>query len=41
LGWLAGAAYQIPEIALKASATYRSKIKHQLKRLNILMSYKI
>ncbi len=28
LGWLAGAAYQIPEIALKASATYRSKIKH-------------
>ena len=28
VGWLAGAAYQIPEIALKASATYRSKIKH-------------
>ena len=27
-GWLAGFAYQIPEIALKASATYRSKIKH-------------
>ena len=25
-GWLAGAAYQIPEIALKASVTYRSEI---------------
>lgn len=28
IGWLAGAAYQIPEIALKASVTYRSEIKH-------------
>lgn len=28
LGWLAGAAYQIPEIALKASLTYRSEIDH-------------
>ena len=27
-GWLAGAAFQIPEIALKASLTYRSKINH-------------
>ncbi|MCA4798318.1 MULTISPECIES: OmpP1/FadL family transporter [Acinetobacter] len=27
-GWLAGFAYQIPEIALKASITYRSEIKH-------------
>lgn len=29
-GWAAGVAYQIPEIALKASLTYRSEIKHQL-----------
>ena len=29
-GWLAGAAYQIPEIALKASITYRSEIDHEL-----------
>nr|WP_109441193.1 transporter [Acinetobacter haemolyticus] len=28
LGWLAGASYQIPEIALKAAITYRSKIKY-------------
>lgn len=27
-GWLAGFAYQIPEIALKTSVTYRSEIKH-------------
>ncbi|WP_104473337.1 MULTISPECIES: OmpP1/FadL family transporter [Acinetobacter] len=27
-GWLAGFAYQIPEIALKASLTYRSEISH-------------
>ncbi len=27
-GWLAGLAYQIPEIALKASVTYRSEIDH-------------
>lgn len=30
VGWLAGAAYQIPEIALKASITYRAKIKHEM-----------
>ncbi len=29
-GWLAGFAYQIPEIALKTSVTYRSEIKHEL-----------
>ncbi|WP_287967261.1 outer membrane protein transport protein [Acinetobacter sp.] len=28
-GWLAGFAYSIPEIALKASVTYRSEIKHK------------
>ena len=28
-GWLAGFAYQIPEIALKAAITYRSEIKHK------------
>ncbi len=28
LGWLAGLAFQIPEIALKASLTYRSEIEH-------------
>lgn len=27
-GWLAGISYQIPEIALKASVTYRSEIEH-------------
>ncbi|WP_180159352.1 OmpP1/FadL family transporter [Acinetobacter sp. YH12047] len=30
IGWIAGLAYQIPEIALKASLTYRSEIEHQL-----------
>jgi long-chain fatty acid transport protein len=30
-GWLAGVAYQIPEIALKASLTYRSEISHDAK----------
>ncbi|WP_336141258.1 outer membrane protein transport protein [Acinetobacter sp. 102] len=30
VGWLAGAAYQIPEIALKASLTYRSEIDHDV-----------
>ncbi len=30
-GWLAGIAYQIPEIALKASLTYRSEINHDAK----------
>ena len=29
VGWLAGLAYQIPEIALKASITYRSEIDHE------------
>lgn len=29
-GWLAGVAYQIPEIALKASLTYRSEIDHKM-----------
>jgi long-chain fatty acid transport protein len=29
-GWLAGFAYQIPEIALKASVTYRSEIEHNM-----------
>lgn len=27
-GWLAGVAFQIPEIALKVSATYRSEVDH-------------
>lgn len=30
-GWLAGVAYQIPEIALKAALTYRSEISHDAK----------
>ena len=30
VGWLAGIAYQIPEIALKASLTYRSEIEHSV-----------
>jgi long-chain fatty acid transport protein len=30
VGWLAGLAYQIPEIALKASVTYRSEIDHDI-----------
>ncbi len=29
VGWLAGFAYQILEITLKAAVTYRSEIKHQ------------
>ena len=29
-GWLAGAAFQIPSIALKLSATYRSTIEHKV-----------
>lgn len=28
-GWLAGFAYQVPAIALKAAVTYRSEIKHK------------
>jgi long-chain fatty acid transport protein len=31
IGWLAGLAYQIPSIALKASLTYRSEIEHNAK----------
>ena len=30
-GWLAGVAYSIPEIALKAAITYRSEIEHNAK----------
>ncbi|OFE42968.1 outer membrane protein transport protein [Acinetobacter towneri] len=30
MGWLAGVSYQIPEIALKASLTYRSEIDHDI-----------
>ncbi|NNG80420.1 outer membrane protein transport protein [Acinetobacter sp. ANC 5378] len=30
LGWIAGIAYQIPEIALKTSLTYRSEVEHEL-----------
>lgn len=30
MGWLAGVAFQIPEIALKASITYRSEIDHDV-----------
>jgi long-chain fatty acid transport protein len=30
VGWLAGIAYQIPEIALKASVTYRAEIEHKM-----------
>ncbi len=30
VGWLAGAAFQIPKIALKVSATYRSEIDHKV-----------
>ena len=32
-GWLAGIAYQIPEIALKTSITYRSEIDHNVTTL--------
>ena len=37
-GWLAGIAYQIPEIALKASLTYRSEIDHDV---NIREKYQL
>lgn len=36
IGWLAGAAFQIPEIALKASLTYRSKIDHDVNTIETL-----
>ena len=32
-GWLAGFAYSVPEIALKAAVTYRSEIKHEVETL--------
>ena len=35
-GWAAGFAYQIPEIALKASLTYRSEIKHELESVETM-----
>ena len=37
-GWLVGAAYQIPEIALKASVTYRSEIDHEADTIENLSS---
>ena len=30
IGWLAGFAYQLPDIALKAALTYHSKIDHNI-----------
>ncbi|PKF31667.1 outer membrane protein transport protein [Acinetobacter sp. C26M] len=30
IGWLTGLSYEIPEIALKAAITYRSKIKYEM-----------
>lgn len=30
-GWLAGVSYQIPELAMRASLTYRSAINHRIK----------
>ena len=36
VGWLAGASYQIPEIALKASITYRSEIDHDVSAVETL-----
>ena len=30
VGWLAGVAFQLPEIALKTSLTYRSEIEHSV-----------
>lgn len=35
-GWIAGLAYQIPEIAMKASITYRSEIEHELDSVETL-----
>ena len=37
-GWLAGLAYQIPEIALKASITYRSEIDHDVNIAETIVS---
>lgn len=36
VGWLVGAAYQIPDIALKVALTYRSKIDYDLKTNEIV-----
>ncbi|WP_374663291.1 OmpP1/FadL family transporter [Acinetobacter sp.] len=36
LGWIAGLAFQIPDIALKTSLTYRSEIKHELQATETL-----
>ena len=38
IGWLAGAAFEIPEIALKTSLTYRSKISHDVETVENLSS---
>ncbi|UUS56879.1 MULTISPECIES: OmpP1/FadL family transporter [unclassified Acinetobacter] len=38
-GWLAGVAYSIPEIALKAAITYRSEIEHNTKSNETLLPY--
>ncbi|NHB57681.1 OmpP1/FadL family transporter [Acinetobacter shaoyimingii] len=35
-GWLAGIAFQIPDIALKASLTYRSEIDHELATQDVI-----
>ena len=36
-GWLVGAAYQIPDIALKVALTYRSEIEHELETQESLL----
>ncbi|WP_407303587.1 outer membrane protein transport protein [Acinetobacter sp.] len=36
IGWLAGVAFQIPDIALKASLTYRSEIEHSVDAVETL-----
>ncbi|WP_180113436.1 OmpP1/FadL family transporter [Acinetobacter sp. YH12073] len=38
-GWLAGVAYSIPEIALKAAITYRSEIEHNTKSNETLLPH--
>lgn len=35
-GWLAGISYQIPEIALRTSLTYRSRIKHKVQTVEYI-----
>lgn len=39
-GWLAGTSFQIPDIALRASLTYRSEIKHNVVAQENLSAYK-